>query len=185
RIELDVLPESPEGSVAGVILRSRLATFERVLWRSLRGNLFFNAVDIEEDTIDLDVADEPVPKSVFVVFTHGGALRERVEKIAESFGASLYPVSDNPEIRSEDLIQVMNAIDERKRVLDQNLATRRATLEEVARDISEWIVAVKKEKATFHTLNMFNHDINRNALIAEGWCATNEVDIVRFALKHA
>ncbi|KAJ1921782.1 H(+)-transporting V0 sector ATPase subunit a [Mycoemilia scoparia] len=184
RIELDVLPETPAGSVAGVIQRSLVATFERVLWRSLRGNLFFNHIDIDEDIIDPDT-DEKVSKSVFVVFTHGGSLRERVEKIAESFGASLYPVNDNSEARNEELIHVMAELDERQRIMDQNVEARRAKLEELARDITHWAVAVKKEKATYHTLNLFNYDDNRNALISEGWCATNEVEIVRFALKRA
>ena len=34
--------------VAGTIDRTRIATFERVLWRVLRGNLYMNQTDITE-----------------------------------------------------------------------------------------------------------------------------------------
>ena len=40
------------GFVAGVILRKKMVTFERVLWRALRGNLYMNCSEIEEPVGD-------------------------------------------------------------------------------------------------------------------------------------
>ncbi|KAF9271816.1 H(+)-transporting V0 sector ATPase subunit a, partial [Mortierella antarctica] len=36
------------GNVTGVILRHKMQTFERILWRSLHGNLYMNTAEIEE-----------------------------------------------------------------------------------------------------------------------------------------
>ncbi|KAJ2840961.1 H(+)-transporting V0 sector ATPase subunit a, partial [Coemansia erecta] len=58
------------GFITGVVPRDRIATLERVLWRSLRGNMFLNYVDIEEPISD-PKHDEPVYKSAFIVFAHG------------------------------------------------------------------------------------------------------------------
>jgi hypothetical protein len=40
------------GFISGVIPRDRLSTFERVLWRATRGNLFMRQVEIEEPVRD-------------------------------------------------------------------------------------------------------------------------------------
>ena len=47
-----------------------------------------------------------------------------------------------------------------------------------------WTEHVKREKAVFHTLNMFNYDVTHKCLIAEGWCATAAINDVRDALRR-
>ncbi|KAJ2688047.1 H(+)-transporting V0 sector ATPase subunit a, partial [Coemansia spiralis] len=172
------------GFIAGVIQRERIATLERVLWRSLRGNMFLNYVDIE-DPIGDPKQEEPVYKSAFIVFAHGASLRDRATKIAESLGATLYQVNSSAERRQEDLIDTMSRLDDLQQILENNTVARVNELTSVSEQINTWFTVVRKEKAIYHTLNLFNYDANRNCLIAEGWCATNDIPAIQSALHLA
>ncbi|KAJ2718180.1 H(+)-transporting V0 sector ATPase subunit a, partial [Coemansia sp. Cherry 401B] len=172
------------GFIAGVISRDRIATLERVLWRSLRGNMFLNYVDIEEPISDPNL-EEPVYKSAFIVFAHGESLRARATKITESLGATLYQVDSSAERRQEDLIDTMSRLDDLQHILMNNNVARFNELTSVSEQLNTWFAVVRKEKAIYHTLNLFNYDANRNCLIAEGWCATNDIPAIQSALHLA
>src|SRR5690606_5798578 len=77
------------GFVAGVIARDRIGTFERILWRALRGNLYMNQSEISEPLVD-PATNEPVDKNVFVIFAHGKEILAKIRKISESMSAELY-----------------------------------------------------------------------------------------------
>ncbi|KAJ1669904.1 H(+)-transporting V0 sector ATPase subunit a [Coemansia sp. RSA 1836] len=172
------------GFITGVISRDRISTLERVLWRSLRGNMFLNYVDIDEPIHD-PKQDEPVYKSAFIVFAHGESLRDRATKIAESLGATLYRVDSSAERRQEELIDTMSRIDDLRQILENNNVARITELTGVSEQINTWFTVVRKEKAIYHTLNLCNYDANRNCLIAEGWCASNDITAVQSALHIA
>ena len=46
------MPTFPPRFVTGVIARERVPTFERVLWRACRGNVFLRQAEIEEPLED-------------------------------------------------------------------------------------------------------------------------------------
>ena len=97
--------------VAGVIPTNKMAVFERVLWRVLRGNLFMNSAPIEEPIRD-PMTDEMVQKHVFVIFAHGKEVLVKIRKISESLGASLYPVDEDAGKRREDALECQARIDD-------------------------------------------------------------------------
>lgn len=99
------------GYVTGVIARSRMQTFERVLWRSLRGNLYMNSAEIDEPIVDPD-SDEVVEKNVFAIFAHGREIINKIKKISESLGATLYSVDDSPSKRRDALLEVTSRIED-------------------------------------------------------------------------
>ncbi|KAJ3299275.1 H(+)-transporting V0 sector ATPase subunit a [Borealophlyctis nickersoniae] len=170
------------GFVAGVIPRARMATFERILFRALRGNLYMNFAEIDEPIVD-PVTDETVKKNVFIIFAHGKEIIAKIRKICESMGATLYPVSDRPEKRREDALEVLARLEDLKHVLDSTRNARRQELAKVAENIEVWTTIVKKEKAIYYTMNMFNYDVNRKALIADGWCPTDSINAIQYALR--
>ena len=159
-----------------------MGTFERILFRALRGNLYMNYTEIDEPIRD-PVTDEIVKKNVFIIFVHGKEILNKIRKICESMGATLYPVDDNTEKRRQDAQEVHGRIEDLKNVLDNTTYTRKNELLKIAESIEGWATIIKKEKAIYYTLNMFNYDQNRKALIAEGWCPTNSQNPIRYALR--
>ncbi|KAI9343869.1 V-type ATPase, V0 complex, 116kDa subunit family [Zopfochytrium polystomum] len=171
------------GFVAGVVPRARMGTFERILFRALRGNLYMNYAEIDESIRD-PITDELVQKNVFIIFAHGKELLAKIRKICESLGATLYPVDDNSEKRRQDAQEVHARIEDLRHVLDNTTYTRRSELIKVAETIEIWSTMIKKEKAVYYTLNQFNYDQNRKTLIAEGWCPTASQAQIRYALRN-
>ncbi|NP_001365475.1 V-type proton ATPase 116 kDa subunit a 1 isoform 22 [Homo sapiens] len=99
------------GFVAGVINRERIPTFERMLWRVCRGNVFLRQAEIENPLED-PVTGDYVHKSVFIIFFQGDQLKNRVKKICEGFRASLYPCPETPQERKEMASGVNTRIDD-------------------------------------------------------------------------
>ncbi|KAJ3322915.1 H(+)-transporting V0 sector ATPase subunit a [Boothiomyces sp. JEL0866] len=170
------------GFVAGVIPRSKMGIFERILFRALRGNLFMNHAEIQEAIID-PVTDETVTKNVFIVFAHGKELLNKIKKISESMGATLYPVDEHPDKRRESALEVMARIEDLRHVLDNTKAARRAELSRVAEHLNHWSVIIEKEKAIHHQMNKMSYDVNRKALISEGWCPKASIGAIQYSLR--
>lgn len=170
--------------VAGTIDRSRMATFERILWRVLRGNLYMNYAEIEEPFND-PTKEEPIRKNVFIIFAHGNELLTKIRKISESMGGTLYPIDSNADKREESLREVTDRIEDLNNVLYSTSATRRTELVKVAETLSAWSDVTRKEKLIFGTMNLFNYDPNRKTLIAEGWCPTSALGSIHLALERA
>ncbi|KAG9509657.1 V-type proton ATPase 116 kDa subunit a isoform 1, partial [Fragariocoptes setiger] len=172
------------GFVAGVILRERLPAFERMLWRVCRGNVFLRQAEIETPLEDPHTGDN-VYKSVFIIFFQGEQLRSRVKKICEGFRATLYPCPDTPPERREMIGGVISRIEDLNTVLSQTNEHRHRVLVAAAKNIKGWFIKVHKMKAIYHTLNMFNLDVTQKCLIAECWCATDDVQRIQLALQTA
>ena len=188
--------------VTGTIDRARMPTFERVLWRVLRGNLFMNYVrslpaaqltsqaEIEEPFRDPSKPassdkSQGIRKNVFLIFAHGHELLEKIRKIAESMGGTLYPIDSNADKRDEALREVIARIEDLSAVLQTTDQTRRAELARIAESISAWWAIVRKEKAIYETMNRFQYDSGRRTLVAEGWIPTRDLGAVQLALRRA
>jgi len=141
-----------------------------------------NTAEIEEPIVDPST-DALVEKNVFIIFAHGREILAKIKKIAESLGATLYPIDSSSDRRREALLDVLRHIEEFNSVLVNTTQTRRQELMRISENLTAWMTIVKKEKATYHTMNQFNYDINRKCLIAEGWCPTNEINTIQTALR--
>jgi V-type H+-transporting ATPase subunit a len=170
------------GFISGVIPRARTMAMERILWRILRGNLYMSQVEIDEPIND-PVTNEPIDKNVFTIFAHGQGILAKVRKISESLGATLYQVDENPRQRREQLAEVNSRIGDIMSVLQNTRQTAHAELRYLAANVNSWMVLVRKEKAIYQTMNLFNYDSERKCLIAEGWCPTNDLHKVQSTLR--
>uniref|UniRef100_A0A8C5D3B6 V-type proton ATPase subunit a n=1 Tax=Gouania willdenowi TaxID=441366 RepID=A0A8C5D3B6_GOUWI len=168
------------GFVAGVIGRERIPTFERMLWRVCRGNVFLRQAEIEDPLEDPTL----VHKSVFIIFFQGDQLKNRVKKICEGFRATLYPCPETPQERKEMLAGVNARIDDLQMVLNQTEDHRQRVLQAAAKTVRVWFIKVRKMKAIYHTLNLCNIDVTQKCLIAEVWCPVSDMDSIQFALRR-
>lgn len=170
------------GFVAGVIPRSRIAAFERILWRTLRGNLYMNQSEIPKPIVD-PTSGEEIQKNVFVIFAHGKEVIAKIRKISESLGADLYNIDENGDLRRDQVHEVNSRLSDLASVLRNTKQTLDAELTQIARSLTAWIVIIKKEKAVYETLNRCSFDHARKTLIAEAWCPTNAISLIKSTLQ--
>jgi V-type H+-transporting ATPase subunit a len=170
------------GFVAGVIPQDRMAAFERILWRTLRGNLYMNQSEIDDEIIDPET-NEGTRKSVFVIFAHGKEIIAKIRKISESLGADLYSVDENTELRRDQIHEVNTRLQDLASVLRNTKQTLDAELTAIGRSLVIWQVIIRKEKAVYQTLNRFSYDSARKTLIAEAWAPTSSLGLVKSTLQ--
>ncbi|KAL0271168.1 UNVERIFIED_CONTAM: hypothetical protein PYX00_008352 [Menopon gallinae] len=169
------------GFVAGVVPRERVPAFERMLWRISRGNVFLRQTTIENPLQDPATRNE-IFKTVFVAFFQGEELKARVQKVCSGFHASLYPCPNSIAERQEMLEGVRTRLEDLNLVLNQTEDHRQRVLVSVAKELPNWNIMVRKMKAIYHTLNMFNMDVTKKCLIGECWVPVSDLPVVQNAL---
>lgn len=169
--------------VAGVIERNKISPLARILWRALRGNLFFSQSEIAEPIYSVK-AKKPVYKNYFIVFSHGKELVSKIRKIGEALDADIYPVDEDKAIRAENLQDVNRELEDISAVISTTRSTLQTELSLVAQKIQNWTAIVAKERGIYEALNLFLYDQNRKCLIAEGWLPTDEINEVQSTLKR-
>jgi V-type H+-transporting ATPase subunit a len=78
---------------------------------------------------------------------------------------------------------VLTRIQDLNMVINQTKDQRQRVLVSVAKDLPKWIIIVKKIKAVYATMNLFNMDVSRKCLIGECWIPTNDLPFVQKALQ--
>lgn len=179
-----VIARSVTNPATGTNSENLWPKFERALWRVTRGNLFMRHAEIDEPFRDPATGDT-IKKNVFILFCQGERLEAKVKKICESFGANLYDCPKNPAGRAELLSQVKERLQDVENVLAKTRTHRRQLLADIKVNIVHWRDQVAREKAIYHTMNLFNYDKGRKCLIAEGWCPKNATERIIAAMRTA
>ncbi|XP_068133441.1 V-type proton ATPase 116 kDa subunit a 4 isoform X2 [Hyperolius riggenbachi] len=170
------------GFTAGVIGRERMASFERLLWRVCRGNIYVKYSELDT-TLEDPVTKEEVKKNVFIIFYQGDQLKQKIKKICEGFKATVYPCPESASERRDMAADVNVRIEDLNSVITQTESHRQRVLLEAAKNLGSWNVKVKKMKAVYHVLNLCNIDVTQQCVIAEIWCPVPDKERIKKALQ--
>ncbi|CAB11035.2 V-type ATPase V0 subunit a [Schizosaccharomyces pombe] len=168
--------------VSGIIPTVKFQFLERILWRTLRGNLFIHQVRADDSLIH--GAEKNEEKTIFLVIAHGTQILLRIRKISESLGATLFPVEEDAPGRTSQIQQANVSISDLNAVLENTRSALYTELTFIAEHISAWEAVLHKDKTVFQVMNLFNYDQNHKCLIAEGWCPTANLPMVQKTLRN-
>uniref|UniRef100_A0A670YQD3 V-type proton ATPase subunit a n=1 Tax=Pseudonaja textilis TaxID=8673 RepID=A0A670YQD3_PSETE len=169
--------------IAGVIKRERLVTFERLLWRACRGNIYLKFSEMDTSLED-PVTKEEMKKNVFIIFYQGEQLRQKIKKICEGFRATVYPCPESAAERREMAAGVNTRIEDLNTVITQTESHRQGLLKEASANLWAWGIKVKKMKAIYHILNSCNIDVTQQCVIAEIWFPMVDTPRIKRALNQ-
>uniref|UniRef100_A0A8D1T0T9 V-type proton ATPase subunit a n=1 Tax=Sus scrofa TaxID=9823 RepID=A0A8D1T0T9_PIG len=171
------------GFTAGVIHRERMASFEKLLWRVCRGNIYLKFSEM--DTVLEDpVTREEIKKNIFIIFYQGEQLRQKIKKICDGFRATTYPCPEPAAERREMLAGVNTRLEDLITVITQTESHRQRLLQEAAASWHTWATKVQKMKAVYHTLNLCNIDVTQQCIIAEIWFPVADAVRIKRALEQ-
>ncbi len=77
----------------------------------------------------------------------------------------------------------MTRLEDLSVVLRQTQEHRQRVLFETARSLRIWQTKVRKIKAIYHTMNMFNNDVARKCFIAECWTPNSQLEKIQSVLR--
>ncbi|XP_076900102.1 V-type proton ATPase subunit a3-like isoform X1 [Bidens hawaiensis] len=172
------------GYVSGLVPRDKSMAFERILFRTTRGNVFLKQNVVEEPVID-PVQGEKVGKNVFIIFYSGERAKNKVLKICDAFGANRYPFTDDIGKRYQIITEVSGKISELKTTIEVGTLHWSTVVQAIANQFEQWNNLVKKEKSIYHTLNALSFDVTKKCLVAEGWHPIFATIQIQKALQRA
>ncbi|SCU83069.1 LAME_0C03862g1_1 [Lachancea meyersii CBS 8951] len=161
-------------TILGSIERAKIETLNKILFRMLRGNLFFHNIPMREPLV---VGEQRVDKDCFIVFTHGEILLKKVRKVVESLNGKIFPSSEG-----STAVQALNAqITDLQQICQTTEQTLYTELLIVADQLPMWKAVVRREKLIYASLNLFREE--SQGLVAEGWVPSSELVAISNALK--
>lgn len=172
-------------SITGVVATEEKVRFERMIFRATRGNCYVRFAPIKQPITDPE-SGQLVEKSVFIIFYKSESIELKLKRICDAFAAHRYSLPDMDDGSQVDKMLTENAqelVDSRT-VLLKNQDTRYRLCQLLAKHTERWTWIVLREKAVYHSLNMFKSDVS-GMLRGEGWVVAESTDDVRDAVERA
>eukprot|EP00980_Cylindrotheca_fusiformis_P016809 scaffold5067_cov139-Cylindrotheca_fusiformis.AAC.3 len=172
-------------SITGVIANDEKARFERMVFRATRGNVFIRFADIQQPITDPQTGSL-IEKSVFIIFFKSDVIEAKLQRICTAFSANRYTLPDMDDASRLDAMLTENSqelVDSRT-VLLKNQASRFRMCQMLVQHTERWTWIVLKEKAVYHSLNMFKADVS-GILRGEAWVIAERREQVRRVVEQA
>lgn len=170
-------------SIVGIMLMERIPILRKILWRTLRGNLYFHEIPVEEG--DEIYEHDSVKKSVFVVYIHGESLKLRVSKIIQSLDGTIFDNIRGTFDQRQKTLESLNAlVGDLYNVVGNTKLHLLTELAVVGKTFDNWSYLIKQEKLMYIVLNKFDMDGTRRCLVGEGWIPASEFQPLRQTLRE-
>lgn len=172
-------------SITGVVSTEEKVRFERMIFRATRGNCYVRFAPIKQPITDPE-SGSLIEKCVFIVFFKSLSIETKLKKICDAFFAHRYSLPDMDDAPAVDRMLTENAqelVDSRT-VLLKNQDTRFRLCQMLAQHTERWTWIVLREKAVYHTLNMFKADVS-GMLRGEGWVISESFEDIRMSVNRA
>ncbi|XP_049905999.1 V-type proton ATPase 116 kDa subunit a [Epinephelus moara] len=171
------------GFISGLIKRTKIEAFERMLWRVCKGYTILSYAEVEEYLEDPDTG-EPTKSVVFLISYWGDQIGQKVKKICDCYHCHLYPYPSSNEERNDVVEGLKTRIQDLHTVLHRTEDYLKQVLIKASESVYTWVIQVKKMKAIYYILNLCSFDVTNKCLIAEVWCPVNDIPTLRRALEE-
>jgi V-type H+-transporting ATPase subunit a len=178
---INVRQSSSLSNLTGVIPSDKIPVFSMLVFRATRGNSIPTFYEIPEELFDAR-SKKKIKKSVFTIYFGATRARDKIRKICESLNASLHDLPEGDINQAQ--ISLDQRIDEINVTINSTKERAKAILVDITSYLIQWKKRVAKEKAIYHTLNLFDYKI-QNSVIAEGWCPKKHLELVRMKMDEA
>jgi V-type H+-transporting ATPase subunit a len=182
-------------NISGVIATSDRVRFERMLFRSTRGNCYIRFAPLSSSSTAssananpaMDADGNVIEKLCFVIFYKSNAIEKKIIKICDAFNTTRYDLSMLNSSHEIQLIQRTNYQEllDSKSILDKNTNMRYDLCLNASNSIEEWLWIIKREKSIYYTLNLFKTDVAGRLIRARGWMMEKSISDAKSALHRA
>ncbi|XP_071472097.1 V-type proton ATPase 116 kDa subunit a 3 [Marmota flaviventris] len=170
--------------VAGAVEPRKAAALERLLWRACRGFLIASFREAERQLED-PLTGEPVTWMTFLISYWGEQIGQKIRKITDCFHCHIFPFLEEEAARHGTLQQLQQQSQELREVLRETEGFLSQVLGQVQQLLPRGQVQVRKMKAVYLALNQCSVSSTHKCLVAEAWCATQDLPALQQALRES
>ena len=159
----------PASFISGVGAKSQALAFERILWRTTRGNSILCTEFVED-------------KFYFVVFFSARNIEMKIRKLCEAFGLRIFalpPLPELPALRDE----VQTRLAELSIIAEKATSALGVSLETIALRVWPIEMRLLESKSIYWELSKFQVDGGRKILTGEFWTPTNRLNEVETIVR--
>ncbi|RKP32578.1 V0/A0 complex, 116-kDa subunit of ATPase [Metschnikowia bicuspidata] len=177
------LDEAAMRAITGTIARTKVSILRKILWRTLRGNLYLNDIPIDDPSAAPSNTDLP-DKNVFIIYTHGEYLKSRVRRIIQSLDGYIYDnVEGSQSTRQHTMNDLNLKIEDLTSVIESTKSHLVSEIMFFQEKYSDWHYIIKRERLIHEVLNKFDEDSTRRCLVGEGWIPRENLRPIRQTLR--
>ncbi|XP_032138495.1 V-type proton ATPase 116 kDa subunit a isoform X1 [Sapajus apella] len=170
--------------VAGAVEPHKAPALERLLWRACRGFLIASFRELEQP-LEHPVTGEPATWMTFLISYWGEQIGQKIRKITDCFHCHVFPFLEQEEACHAALQQLQQQSQELREVLGETERFLSQVLGRVQQLLPPAQAQVHKMKAVYLALNQCSVSTTHKCLIAEVWCATQDLPALQEALRDS